>query len=57
MSVTKQLMDPVIGGKNTTEVNGVHQLFGYQHSSKYHLLFLPGERNSYMFGNWNNSRL
>jgi len=22
--------------KNTMEVNGVHQLFGYQHSSKYH---------------------
>jgi len=33
--------------KNTMEVNGVHQLFGYPYSSKYHLLCSAEERNSY----------
>ncbi len=37
-------------GKNTLEVNGYHQLFGYQHSSKYLLSFSTKERNSYWFG-------
>ncbi len=32
------------------EVNGDQKLFGYQHSSKYHLLCLTEERNSYRFG-------
>ncbi len=30
----------------TTEVNGYHQLFGFQHSSKYLLLYSTEERNT-----------
>ncbi len=33
--------------KNTMEVNGYRQLFGYQHSSKYLLLCLTEERVNY----------
>jgi len=32
------------------EVNGAHQLFGCPYSSKYLLLCLAEERNSYRFG-------
>ncbi len=42
MLVIKQLLAPIdfhIMGKNTVEVNGDYQLFGYPHSSKYLLLF------------------
>ncbi len=35
--------------KNTMEINGYHQLFGFQHSSKYLLLCSAEERNSYSF--------
>jgi len=41
MAVTKQFMGPTdfhSRNKNTVEVNGDHQLSGYQHSSKYLLL-------------------
>ena len=34
---------------STMEVNGVHQLSGYRHSSKYLLLCSEEERNSYRF--------
>ncbi len=33
----------------TMEVNGYQQLFGYQHSSKYHLLCSAEKMNSYRF--------
>ncbi len=32
------------------EVDGCHQIFGYQHSSKYLLLCSTAKRNSYRFG-------
>jgi len=53
MSVTRQLMDNIdlqSRRKNTMDVNGVHQLFGYQHSSKNLLMCSAQKRNSY----WNN---
>jgi len=37
------------GDGTTMEVNGVHHLSGYQHSSKYFLLSSTEERNSYRF--------
>jgi len=43
MLVTRQLI-------NTTEVNRVYQLSGYQHYSKYLILYSAEERNSYRFG-------
>ncbi len=50
-----------IAWKNTMEVNGYHQLFGNQHSSKYLLLCSAEERNSYRFRtDWgwvNNNRI
>ncbi len=51
--VTKQLMvaiDFYSIFNHTMEVNGYHQLFGNQHSSKYPLLCSTEDRNSYMFG-------
>ncbi len=36
--------------RNTLEVNGVQQLFGFQYSLKYHLLCSVEESNSYRFG-------
>jgi len=35
--------------KNTSEVNGFGQLFGYRHSSKYLLLCSTEERNFFFF--------
>ncbi len=53
MLVTKHLTVAIdvysMGGKNTMKVNGDHQLFGYQHSSKYILLCSTEQRNSYRF--------
>ncbi len=37
------------GEKNTMKVNGDHQIFGYQHSSKYIQLSSTEHRNSYRF--------
>ncbi len=34
-------------GKNIMKTNGYHQLFGYQHSSKYLILCLTEERVNY----------
>ncbi len=51
MLVTKQLTVTNIFhsmGENTMEVNGYHQLSGYQNSSKYLILFSAEERNSYL---------
>jgi len=39
----------VTGYKNTTEINGAPQLFGSNHSSKYHPLCSAKERNSWRF--------
>ncbi len=54
MQVNKQLMVVIyfhsMEKKNTLEVNGYRQLFGYQHSSKYRLVCSKEERNLYMFG-------
>jgi len=51
MSVTKELTSIKKKKKNSTmEVNGVHQLSSYQHSSKYLLLCSAEDRNSYRFG-------
>ncbi len=36
-----------VAWKNTMKVNGYHQLFGYQHSSKYLILCLTEERVNY----------
>jgi len=56
MLVSKLLTGPIdfqmAEKKNTMEVNRDHQLFGYQHSSKYLLLCSAEERNSYKFGTW-----
>jgi len=53
MLVTKQLIDPndfQCRKKNTMEVNGVQQLSGYQHSSKYlHFCSAEEEKKSYRF--------
>jgi len=39
MLVTRQLMDPIdFHSKNKNKYNGVHQLSGYQHTTKYLLL-------------------
>jgi len=35
--------------KKSMEFNGVQQMFGYRHSSKYLLLCSAEERNSYRF--------
>jgi len=45
MFLTKHLLDPIdpIWGKNTIEVNGVQQLFSYQHT-------LPVQQKKYRFG-------
>jgi len=48
MLVTKQCRGVFLS--HTMKVNGVHQLFGYQHSSKYLLLCSAEERNSSRFG-------
>ncbi len=51
MLITKQLMvaiDSIIYFfLHTMEVNGYRQLFGYQHASKYLLLFSKETVNSY----------
>ncbi len=50
--VTKQLtvsIDFHSMEKNTMEVNGNHKLLDYPHSSKYVILCLSEERNSYRF--------
>ncbi len=49
MLVTKQLTVLIIWKKYTGS-QWYHQLFGYQHSSKYLLSFSTKERNSYWFG-------
>jgi len=52
MLITKQLMYPIDFHSiflPTIEFNGVHQLSGYQHSSKYLPLCSAEERNSYRF--------
>jgi len=48
MSVIKQLtpLTSIVFFFPTMEVNGVHQLSGYQHSSKYLHLCSAEERNS-----------
>ncbi len=53
MLVTKQLLVATDLWNiffHTMEVNGYHQLFGYQHSSKYLLLCSTEQRSSYRCG-------
>jgi len=53
-NVSNQLMNPIDFHryKNTMEVNGIHQLFGYQHSSTYLFLVFSRSKRSRFETTW-----